>query len=146
MSAGERMLRATTELIGPAMLVHAHGEIDASNVRSWRQLLRATERVTAAPGPLIIDTNALDFMAVCAFGVLIEASEHCRNRGIELRLVSGQKVVARIIAAVRLEAELPVYPHVTAALHRHRRTRPVEPSPQGTTPPPPPQRWPRSPR
>ena len=137
------MLRATTERVGSAMMVHASGEIDASNVRTWRLLLRDTVRATAAPGPLIVETNGLDFMAVCAFSVLVEALEHCRNQGVQLRLVSSHPIVARIIAAVGLQSELPVYPHVRAALHKHLRTRPVEPSTRGPTSPPPRWRWPR---
>lgn len=146
MSAGDPMLRATTQRSGSAVMLYASGEIDASNVRTWRSLVREAARATAAPGALVIDTNELDFMAVCAFRVVVEAAEHCRNQGIELRLVSSQPIVARIIAAVRLEAELPLYPHVKAALNEQRQTGPVEPSTMRPTPPPLPSRWPRWPR
>ena len=94
-NANDSLLRATTERRGLAVLLCAGGEIDASNVRTWRQIVRAAAHATAAPGPLVVDTSGLDFMAVCAFGVLVEASQQCRPRGIELRLVSSQPITAR---------------------------------------------------
>ena len=100
-NANDSLLRATTERRGLAVLLCAGGAAHA----------------TAAPGPLVVDTSGLDFMAVCAFGVLVEASQQCRARGIELRLVSSQPITARIIAAARLQAELPLYLHKSAALH-----------------------------
>ena len=116
-NANDSLLRDTTERRGLAVLLCAGGEIDASNVRTWRQIVRAAAHATAAPGPLVVDTSGLDFMPVCAFGVLVEASQQCRARGIELRLVSSQPITARIIAAARLQAELPLYLHKSAALH-----------------------------
>ncbi|OBJ87206.1 hypothetical protein A5656_14260 [Mycobacterium gordonae] len=142
MNAGDSMLRAITKRTGSAVLLSVSGEIDASNVRIWRQLVREAARAAAAPGPLVIDINGLDFMAVCAFRVLVEAAEHCRGEGIELRLVSSQPIVARIIAAARLKAELPLYPHVKAALHEHLCTGAAEPSAKGPTSPAPRSRWP----
>ena len=109
-------LRATTDRDGSAMLIHAGGEIDASNEETWRQLVSETAHSVIPPGPFVVDVTGLDFMACCAFAVLAEEAERCRRRGVELRLVSYQPIVDRIIKACGLSAVLPIYPTPGAAL------------------------------
>jgi anti-anti-sigma factor len=109
-------LRATTDRSGPAVLIHAGGEIDACNERTWRQLLEEAAAVVAAPGPFVIDLSGLDFMGCCAVAALADEAERCRDRGVELRLVSPQPIVARIVEACGLSRLLLVYPTVDAAL------------------------------
>jgi anti-anti-sigma factor len=109
-------LRATTDRSGPAVLIHAGGEVDACNEHTWRQLVREAASVATAPGPFVVDVSGLDFMGCCAFAVLAEEAEHCRRRGIELRIVSRQPVVARVVQACGLSELLPVYPAVDSAL------------------------------
>ena len=109
-------LRATTDHSGPAVVIYAGGEVDACNERTWRQLLDEAAAVVTAPGPFVVDVSGLDFMACCAFAALAEEAEGCRERGIELRLVSHQPMVARIVKSCGLTQMLPVYPTVDAAL------------------------------
>ena len=111
-----RTLRVTVERSGSGVLLRVGGEVDASSEVTWKRLLGEVAAATAAPGPLVVDTNGLDFMGCAAFTVLAEQSAQCRRRGIELCLVSNQPIVARIIAAGRLEAELSFYRNVDAAL------------------------------
>jgi anti-anti-sigma factor len=99
-------LRATTDRSGPAVLIHAGGEIDACNEHTWRQLLDEAAAVV----------TGLDFMGCCAFAALADEAERCRDRGVELLLVSHQPIVARIVKACGLSRMLPVYPTVDAAL------------------------------
>ena len=109
-------LRATTDRNGPAVLIHAGGEIDACNEDTWRKLVsEAANRVTP-PGPFVVDVTGLDFIACCAFAIIAEEAERCRSRGFELRLVSCQPVVARIVDACGLGRLLPIYPTVDSAL------------------------------
>ena len=109
-------LRATTDRSGPAVLIHAGGEIDACNEHTWRQLLDEAAAVVTAPGPFVVDVSGLDFMGCCAFAALADEAERCRDRGVELLLVSHQPIVARIVKACGLSRVLPVYPTVDAAL------------------------------
>jgi anti-anti-sigma factor len=109
-------LRATTQRSGSAVMIYAGGEIDACNECTWRRLLREAAAAVIPPGPLVIDTNGLDFMGCCAFTVLAEEAKRCQGRGIELRLVTLQPVVARTIAACGLTAVLPIDQSVDAAL------------------------------
>jgi anti-anti-sigma factor len=109
-------LRATTDRSGPAVLINAGGEVDACNEHTWRHLVSEAAAVVTAPGPFIVDVSGLDFMGCCAFAVLAEEAERCRDRGVELRLVSHQPVVARIVEACGLSGVLPVYPTTDSAL------------------------------
>ena len=123
-TAGSR-LRVTIEPIGAAVLLCASGEVDACNVAIWRWLLCEAAGVAAAPGPLLVETSGLDFIGCCAYPVLVEQSEICRRRGFRLCLVSNQAIVARVLAAARLDTELPYYRNVQEALDACRHMRPA---------------------
>jgi anti-anti-sigma factor len=109
-------LRATAQRDGSAVIVYAGGEIDACNEHTWRHLLVEAATGVIAPGVLVVDTSNLDFMGCCAFSVLADELDTCRQRGVELRLVSSQPAVSRIIEACGLGDVLPVHPSVDSAL------------------------------
>jgi anti-anti-sigma factor len=109
-------LRMTTERIGLAVIVSAGGELDASNEDTWRRLLAEAGAAAGSPGPLVVDTDGLDFMGCCAYAALAEEAERCRERGVQLRLVSKQPVVSRMVTACGLDELLPVDETVDAAL------------------------------
>jgi anti-anti-sigma factor len=69
-----------------------------------------------SPGPLVVDISGLDFMGCCAYAALGEEAERCRRRGVEMRLVSSQPIVARIVTACGLSELLPVDDSVDIAL------------------------------
>lgn len=139
-----RQLRATGERSGSAVLLYAGGSVDACNVAVWRQLLDQAAQATWTSGALIVDTSRLEFMGCCAFVALAEESARCRRRGIRLCLVGGRGIAARVVAAGGLQAELPLYSNVKAALddeHHPLATIttttgaqwPVKPRPETTT-------------
>jgi anti-anti-sigma factor len=109
-------LRTTTDRSGPAVLINAGGEIDACNEHTWRRLVSEAASGVTAPGPFVVDVTGLDFMGCCAFAVLADAARRCRERGFELRLVSREAIVARIVDACGLNGLLPIYPTADAAL------------------------------
>ena len=109
-------LRATTDRCGPAVLITAGGEIDACNEQTWRHLVSEAAGVVIPPGPFVVDVTGLDFMGCCAFAALADEAQRCRDRGIELRLVSHEPIVARIVDACGLSRVLPIYPTADAAL------------------------------
>ncbi|WP_374021920.1 anti-sigma factor antagonist [Mycobacterium sp. HNNTM2301] len=109
-------LRATADRSGPAVLIFAGGEIDACNEHTWRQLISEVAGIVAAPGPLVVDVTGLEFMGCCAFAVLADEAKRCKGRGVELRLVSREPIVARIVDACGLSALLPIYPTADSAL------------------------------
>ena len=109
-------LRATTDRFGAAVLINAGGEIDACNEHTWRGLVSESAGVVIAPGPFVVDVSGLDFMGCCAFAVLAEEAQRCHRRGVELRLVSRQPVIARVVDACGLSGMLPIYPTTDSAL------------------------------
>lgn len=109
-------LRATTDRNGAAVLINAGGEIDACNEHTWRHLVSEAAGVVIPPGPFVVDVTGLDFMGCCAFSVLADEAHRCRERGIELRLVSREPIIARIVDACGLGGMLPIYPSADAAL------------------------------
>jgi anti-anti-sigma factor len=109
-------LRSITELRGSAVVIHVGGDIDASNDNIWRRMVSRTASIASAPGPFVIDVRALDFMGSCAYVALANEAVRCGRRGVELRLVSDQPVVARTIAACGLRRLLPLYTSVETAL------------------------------
>jgi anti-anti-sigma factor len=109
-------LRATTQRLGPAVVIRAGGEVDAANEHSWQGLITEAAAVATRPGPLVVDVSGLDFMGCCAFAVLAEEADRCRRRGVELRLVSRDSGVARVIQACGFTDVLPVHPTTESAL------------------------------
>ena len=109
-------LRMTTERSGLAVIVSAGGELDASNEATWRRLLNEAAAAAGPPGPLVVDISGLDFMGCCAYAALAEEAERCSQRGVQLRLVSNEPVVSRVLAACGLIDLLPVDESVDAAL------------------------------
>lgn len=109
-------LRAVTECTGSAVVVHVGGDIDASNEVAWQRLVSKSAAIAIAPGPFVIDIRDLDFMGSCAYAVLAQESVRCRRRGVNMRLVSNQPIVARTIAACGLRRLILLYATVETAL------------------------------
>jgi anti-anti-sigma factor len=109
-------LRAVTECTGSAVVVHVDGDIDASNESIWQRLVSRSAGIAIAPGRFVIDVRGLEFMGSCAYAVLAQQAVRCRRRGVSLRLVASQPVVARTIAACGLRRMLPMYATVGTAL------------------------------
>ena len=114
-------LRATTDRRGAAVLINAGGEIDAYNEHTWRHLVSEAASGVTPPGALVVDVTGLDFMGCCAFAVLAEEAQRCHSRGIELRVVSRQPIVARVVDACGLSGMLPIYPTADSALATNAR-------------------------
>lgn len=125
-------LQLTAVRNGHAMLLCARGDIDAANADIWESALDEVAAATDTPGLLLIDAREVDFMGSVAYAALATQSLRCRRRGIELRLISTQPIVARVISGCGLRDTIPMYSSVDAALdvrqhHRgereHTRTR-----------------------
>lgn len=109
-------LRAMTDRSGDAVVIHAGGEIDACNEHTWRKLVTEAAATATPPGPFVVDITDVDFMGCCAYAVLADVAERCRQRGVELRLVTHAPIVERIVEACGLSVVLPIYPTVDHAL------------------------------
>lgn len=109
-------LKATIQHHDSAVIIHARGEIDAANEHTWQDLVTKAAAATTAPEPLVVNLNGLDFMGCCAVAVLAHEAERCRRRGVDVRLVSRDRAVARIIHACGYGDVLPVHPTTESAL------------------------------
>lgn len=109
-------LRATTTCSGSAVIIRAHGEVDAANENTWHDLVSEAAAIATRPGPLVVDVNGLDFMGCCAFTVLANEAERCRRRGIRLVVVSRDPGIARIVDACAFTGLLPVHSTTESAL------------------------------
>ncbi|OBK27955.1 anti-anti-sigma factor [Mycobacterium asiaticum] len=109
-------LRAITNRSGEAVIIHAGGEVDACNEHTWRKLVTEAAATASAPGPFVVDVTDVDFLGCCAYAVLAETAEQCRERGVEFRLVTNTQIVARVVQACGLGAHLPIYATVDDAL------------------------------
>ncbi|MEE6138227.1 anti-sigma factor antagonist [Mycobacterium sp. 050128] len=109
-------LRTVTRRTGSSVVVHVGGDIDASNETAWQDVLSRGAAETVAPGPFVIDVCDLDFMGSCGYAALAHEAAQCRSRGVTLRLVTSQPIVARTIAACGLRPLLPTYASVETAL------------------------------
>lgn len=110
------LLRFNSERTSPAVIVSVGGEIDASNEDRFEHLITRMATTAAAPGPFVIDLRKLDFIGCGAFEILGRQAKRCRRCGIELCLISGQPIVAQIVAISGLRPLLPIQPTVEAAL------------------------------
>lgn len=124
----ERLAAATTTMQltavrnDHAMLLCARGDVDAANVHVWEWALDEVAAATDTPS-LLIDARQVDFMGSVAYTALAAQSLRCRRRGIELRLISTQPIVARVITASGLHDAIPVYCSVAAALDVRQHDR-----------------------
>ncbi len=109
-------LRSITELSGSAVVIHVGGDVDASNETVWQRIVSRTASIVVAPGPFIVDLRELEFMGSCAYAALANEAVRCGRRGVNMRLVSSQPIVARTIAACGLARLLPMYTSLENAL------------------------------
>jgi anti-anti-sigma factor len=109
-------LRAVTESTGSAVVLRVGGDIDVSNERTWQRLLSQSAAQAVTLGSFVIDVRDLDFMGSRGYAALAHEAVECRSRGINLRLVASQPIVAHTIAACGLRPLLPTYTTVETAL------------------------------
>ncbi|QLL05717.1 anti-sigma factor antagonist [Mycobacterium vicinigordonae] len=109
LGAEQSTLRAAVQGFGSAVIAYVGGEIDAYNDETWRVLLAEASAFAAAPQLFIVDINSVDFMSCSSYLALAEQAAHCRERGVDLCLVSQQPSVRHIIAACGLDDVVAVY-------------------------------------
>lgn len=113
---GASRFEVDVESLGAKTVLRVRGDVDISNLASWRCVLAEASNATAPDGVLVVDVDAAGFLGLCTFTALAVLSEVCRRRDIALRLVSAKPSIARIVALCQWENELPVFPTVSAAV------------------------------
>jgi anti-anti-sigma factor len=113
-------LRIDVDHRDSAVIVRAHGEVDAYTLPTWRQAIREAVAHTTETGPVIVDITRLEFMACCALVALALDADVCRAHGIDLIVVTRASIVRRIAAAAELDGRLCFCSGTETALAGHR--------------------------
>ncbi|WP_390176214.1 anti-sigma factor antagonist [Mycobacterium asiaticum] len=109
LGAQSSTMRATVQGFDSAVIVYVGGDIDGCNDGNWRLLLAEASAFVTAPQLFIVDVNSVEFMSCSAYEALAEEAHRCRERGIDLCLVSIDPAVSRIVRACGLDDILPVH-------------------------------------
>lgn len=96
-------------------IVRAAGEVDLVTAPLLADELTETTEVITPPGPLVVDLTDVTFFASAGLSVLIEHHQHCVQRGVELRVVPGNKTIARTLDMTGLTGTLAVFDTLTKA-------------------------------
>lgn len=69
---------------------------------------------------LLADLSEVTFLCSAGLSVLLAASEQAQTDDVDLRLIATPRPVQRLLALTGLEAALPIYPTLLAALPLQR--------------------------
>lgn len=95
--------------VAGVVVVHAAGEIDLASAPKLREALDGIEVRPAAKGPVVLDLTAVTFLGSVGLSLLVEHSRRHRDAGGVLRVVAGNRFVARAIVMTGLSDVLTVF-------------------------------------
>lgn len=89
-------LQVDQRVEGTAMILRAVGEVDAASVAVLSdQLVHAVEAVTA-PGPVVLDLRAVEFLGSAGMAMLIAIHHRCQDQRVGFRVLAGPFVTRRL--------------------------------------------------
>jgi anti-sigma B factor antagonist len=83
--------------------VELHGSLDLARAYDFDDEMRRIERT--APGRLLLDLRALDFLDTAGLSRLVAVRRRCRRAGRRLVLVRGPRPVQQLFALMMLEEQ-----------------------------------------
>jgi len=104
-----RVWREPGGVAGGGVVVHAAGEIDLGSASKLREALDGIEARPAARGPVVLDLTAVTFIGSVGLSLLVEHNQRHRDAGGVLRVVAGNRFVARAIVMTGLSDVLTVF-------------------------------------
>jgi anti-sigma B factor antagonist len=104
-----RLLRLARASVVDGVVVHVAGEVDLVTAPQLDDELTDVEVRPVPPARLVLDLTEVTFLASVGLAALIDHDERCREAGIELRVVAGNRTVSRSISSIGLAATLDVY-------------------------------------
>jgi anti-anti-sigma factor len=104
----DELLRVWREpgVAGQGVVVHAAGEIDLDSASAFQDGLDGLEAVT---GPAVVDLTEVTFLGSAGLSLLVQHHLRCREAGVRMRVVTGNRFVARTIALTGLADTLALY-------------------------------------
>lgn len=109
-------VRVWHERAGDGVIVRAVGEIDLLTVPQLTEELAAAEKELPSTGPLVLDLTEVTFLASVGLSVLVGCHERCKQSGVELRIVTGNRTITRTIHITGLTDTLPIFATLADAL------------------------------
>lgn len=103
-SQSDDLLRVWREAGGTAdgVIVHAAGEIDLSSAPKLDEVLHEVADRMSAPGHVVLDLTKVTFLGSVGLSLLVRYDEQLRSAGGSLRVVTGNRFVARAISMTGL--------------------------------------------
>lgn len=99
-------------------LVAASGDVDVTSAERLRDCL--SDLVSGGSGRLILDLEAVDFMDSSGLGVLVDATNHARDAGGDLRVVCTNSRLLDVVSNAGVADELSVADSAEEAYHQAR--------------------------
>jgi anti-sigma B factor antagonist len=99
---------ASAEVIAP------QGEVDISNLSILDQVL--TEVLQRQPRQLVVDLSGVSYIDSGGLSSLLRAGQRCSRQGGQLSLAASGRFVRRLFQMTGIDAILPHYDTVSAAL------------------------------
>lgn len=104
-----QLLRLARVSVADGIVVRVAGEVDLVTAAQLDDELTDVEAQPAPPARLVLDLTEVTFLASVGLAALIDHDRRCREAGIELRIVAGNRTVSRSISLIGLAATLDVY-------------------------------------
>ncbi|MGV1003380.1 MAG: STAS domain-containing protein [Candidatus Nanopelagicales bacterium] len=104
----------TTRQEDAATVVAAAGEIDVFTAPDLDSALTAA--VADGSGRILVDLSEVSFLDSTGLGTLVKCLKHANAAGGWLRLVVGTEKIRKIFDITGLDAAMPMYDTVEAAL------------------------------
>lgn len=98
------------------VIVHVAGEVDLVTAPRLTDELAVAEAELPATGPLVLNLTEVTFLASVGLSVLVACHERCQENGVDLRIVTGNRTVARSILMTGLTDMLPTFGTLADAL------------------------------
>ena len=106
-TAGTPVTIAATESATGVPVLHVAGEVDLSTIGCVREAITQL----CHPRGLVLDLTAVTFFAVCGVDLLVEAAAR-----VPVRVVADSRAVLRVLAATRVDGQIPCETTLTDAL------------------------------
>jgi anti-sigma B factor antagonist len=91
------------------VVVHAAGEIDLVSASKLGDALDGVEPRPQPAGPVVVDLTEVTFLGSVGLSLLVKHNQRHRDAGGMLRVVTGNRLVARAIAMTGLTETLNVF-------------------------------------
>ena len=118
---GAAPLQAETESVAPGVqLIRISDDLDIDTCVAASEMIRA--EIAPPAGVVLLDLSAVTFCSSSGLRVLIQASLHAAETGVELRIIGAGRPVLRPLQVTGLDRHLHVFSTTADALAAGRES------------------------